>query len=383
MKIIYIYPALDTVGGADRIIIEKANYFADKLNYEVFIITAHQCGKPIFFPLSEKVKHIDLDVDFNEQYNHSLFIRSYYYIKLLRHYKRKLSVYLTSLKADFVITTISRDIDFLYKLKDGSIKIAESHTPKEYIRNLHLLKRQGFLYRIVAYIWTRKLEKAIRHFDALVVLTEKEVLKWKKIKPAIVIPNFCDFTPSKTSTCKEKHVISVGRLEEQKGYDMLIKAWSLVSLNNPEWKLSIYGEGVLLNKLIEMTHIFGVGDSIQFKKPVKNIIDKYLESSIYVLSSRFEGFGLVLIEAMACGLPVISFDCPEGPSEIINDGSNGFLVQNGNIELLAEKINFLIKDEELRIKMGDNARIDVLRYSPDIIMKKWINLFESLQPNDK
>lgn len=383
MKIVYIYSALDTVGGTDRIIIEKANYFADKLNYEVFIITAHQCGKPIFFPLSEKVKHIDLDVDFNKQYNHSLFIRSYYYIKLLRHYKRKLSVYLTSLKADFVITTISRDIDFLYKLKDGSIKIAESHLAKEYLRNLHLLKRKGFLYRIVSLIWTRKLEKSIRPLDALVVLTQKEYVRWNHVKSAFVIPNFCSFYPETPSNCTEKQIISVGRLEEQKGYDLLIKSWALISGKNPEWKLSIYGEGTLLNELIEMTHIFGVADSVFFKKPVNNIIDKYMESSIYVMSSRFEGFGLVLIEAMACGVPVISFDCPEGPSEIINDGYNGLLVPKGNIELLAESLHKLINDDNLRSTMGKNARVDVLRYSKESIMQQWVNLFESFKPIDR
>lgn len=379
MKIVYIYSAFDTVGGADRIIIEKANFLADKYNCKVFIITAHQCGKSMFFPLSDKVVHIDLDVNFNKQYVHSFFVRSFYYIKLLRQYKHRLKAVLFSLKADFVITTISRDIDFLYKIKDGSIKIVESHVAKAYLRNLHVLKKQGLLYRIAAIIWTHKLNYAIRNFDALVVLTQKEVFKWEKIKPAIVIPNFCSFFPAKTSTCRLKNVISVGRLDEQKGYDMLIKAWALISEMNPDWRLTIYGQGILENCLTEMANKLGVADSVEIKQPVKNIFDKYTESSIYVMSSRFEGFGLVLIEAMSCGIPVISFDCPEGPSEIINSEYNGILVENGNIEILAKEINRLINDENLRIVMGENARKCALKYSPETIMNKWISLFNSLQ----
>lgn len=120
MRIAYIYPALTTTGGADRIIVNKANYFADKLDYDVFIITAHQNGKPSFFPLSKKVTHIDLGVNFNEQYRYSFIKRGFIYFKLLHSYKRKLSELLKSIKADFVITTISRDIDFIHSICDGS-----------------------------------------------------------------------------------------------------------------------------------------------------------------------------------------------------------------------------------------------------------------------
>jgi len=379
MKIVYIYPALTTVGGADRVIADKAGYLAEKCGYEVYVVTAHQNGKPFFFPMSSKVKHIDLDVNFNEQYEHSFFVRGFIYLKLLRVYKKRLSALLMDIKADFALTAISRDIDFLFTIKDGSIKIAESHVPKKFARNLHLMQRRGFLYRIVGKIWTKRLERSAKKFDAFVVLTQKDADDWSSIRHCTVIPNPLPFYPEKVSTCKEKLIISVGRLYEEKGYDRLIEAWAIAAPKHKGWKLYIYGNGELGDFLNGLILEKGISDSFFIVDPVNNIVNKYIESSFYVMSSRFEGFGMVLIEAMACGLPVISFNCPVGPANIIKDNEDGFLVEDGNIQQFAEKICLLIENEELRIKMGKNARENVKRYNQENIMKKWISLFESFK----
>jgi len=379
MRLIYIYPALTTVGGADRVIVDKANYFAEKCGYEVYIVTTHQNGQPSFFPLSEKVKHIDLGVNFNEQYRHSFFVRGFIYLKLLRIYKKKLSNVLNELKADFTLTTISRDIDFLHSIKDGSIKIAEAHISKKYLRNLHLMQKGNFLYRIAGKIWEYRLEKAVKKFNAFVVLTQKDADNWKMIRSCTIIPDSLPFFPNKVSDCKKKQILSVGRLYEQKGYDMLIEAWLLVVKKHPDWKLYIYGSGELQEYLIGLIIKKGLSDSLFIKEPIKNIVDKYIESSLYVMSSRFEGFGMVLVEAMACGLPVISFDCPDGPSDIIANNEDGILVENGNIQQLAEKMSYMIEHEEIRVQMGQRARENVKRYNQETIMQKWIELFQSLK----
>jgi glycosyltransferase involved in cell wall biosynthesis len=222
MKIVYIYPALTTIGGADRIITEKANYFAEKYALEVYIITAHQNGKPIFFPLSHKVKHLDLGVDFNKQYNRSFIIRGWIYFRLLRTYKKKLTKALHSIHPDFTITTISRDIDFLTSIKDGSKKIAEAHTTKKNLRNLQAMIDRGGFYKAIGKIWTRKMEKAIKKFDAFVVLTEHDANEWKRIRKAVVIPNSLPFYSGATNYQNNKRVISIGRLEIEKGPDRLI-----------------------------------------------------------------------------------------------------------------------------------------------------------------
>lgn len=378
MKIAYLYPSLNTVGGADRIITEKANYLAEHFGYEVWIITAHQLGKPLFFPLSPRVTHIDLNVDFNQQYRHSLLVRAWIYFKLLRIYKQRLSNLLYTLRPDIVITTISRDIDFLPRIKDGSLKIAEAHVAKPFLRNLHLMQERSLPYRLVGKVWSRRLEKAIRKFHGLVVLTQHDVADWEGIIRPVVIPNSLAFYPEKASTCENKSIISIGRLCEQKGYDQLLEAWRTVAGKHPDWKLQVYGEGEWEGMLKQKIEAWRLAESFILHKPVTNIREKYVESSFYVLSSRFEGFGLVLIEAMACGLPCVAYDCPNGPADIIKDGDDGILVENGNISSLANRICYLIEHETERKQMGKKARQNVRRYLPETVMSKWVDYFESL-----
>lgn len=378
MKIVYIYTALVTVGGADRVVTEKANYLAEVLRHDVYIITDSQNGRQPVFPLSTKVKHIDLDVNFDKQYHHGLLVRAYYYFSLMHFYKKRLGKLLDEIKADIVITTLGRDLDFLTKLKDGSKKVGESHIAKQYTRNFHLMEARGFLYKQIAKYWRRKQEKAVKKLDAFVVLTQYDAESWKEIKVANIIPNSLPFYTDESSSLDKKQIITVGRLSEQKGFDLLVSAWSFIAKKHPDWELHLYGEGELENELKKQILHNQLGQSVIIHKPVKNIKEKYLESSIYVMSSRFEGFGMVLIEAMACGVPCISFDCPHGPSYIIKDGEDGILVENGNVEQLAEAISTLITDTGKRVAMGKAAKQNVLRYNQENIMKQWESLFYKL-----
>lgn len=159
---------------------------------------------------------------------------------------------------------------------------------------------------------------------------------------------------------------------------MLAEAWVSVHTKHPDWTLTIYGSGRIDQKTNSIIKQYHMEDSFLIVQPVKNIIDKYLESSIYVMSSRFEGFGMVLAEAMACGVPCISFDCPYGPSDIIKDGEDGLLVANANIEQLAQKICHLIEHDDERSRMGTKAKENIKRYSRETIMEKWAKLFDQL-----
>lgn len=378
MKIVYLYTALVTVGGADRVVTEKANYLADVLGHEVYIITDSQNNRRPVFPLSDKVRHIDLGIDFDKQYHHGLLVRAYYYFSLMHLYKKRLGKLLNEIKADVVITTLGRDLDFLTTLEDGSKKVGESHIAKQYTRNFHLMEARGFPYRQIARYWRRKQEKAVRRLDAFVVLTQYDAESWSKIKAAEIIPNSLPFYTEESSTLDKKQIITVGRLSEQKGFDLLISAWSCIARQHSDWKIHLYGEGELENELRKSVAQNGMEDSFLIHKPVKDIKEKYLESSIYVMSSRFEGFGMVLIEAMACGVPCVSFDCPHGPSYIVKDGEDGILVENGNVEKLADAISSLIVDKERRMAMGKAAKRNIARYSQKDIMRQWENLFYKL-----
>lgn len=174
-----------------------------------------------------------------------------------------------------------------------------------------------------------------------------------------------------------KQVIAVGRYVPQKGFDRLIPAWQLVARKHPDWILRIYGDG-MREQLQQQIDSLGITASCILEPTVSNIVDKYCESSIFALSSRFEGFGMVIIEAMACGVPPVSFTCPCGPQDIISDGKDGLLVEDGNIEQLAEKISYLIENEDIRKKMGQQARMDVQRFRIENIAEQWKQLFESL-----
>jgi len=383
MRIIYVHPSLTTFGGAERVLVNKANYFAEKYGYEVYIVTAHQLGHPIPFPLSNKVIHIDLAVNFNKQYRHNFFVRGFIYLKLLHIYKNKLSKILKELKGDFTLSTISRDIDFLHSINDGSIKIIEAHMPKRFLRSLYKFQSRNFLYKIAGRIWTKRLENTAIKFDALVVLTQKDADSWSNIRQCTVIPNPLPFYPEQASNCTGKKIISVGRISKEKGYDRLVEAWALIASRYKEWKINVYGDGELKSQIKELIKEKGLSDSLILNNPENNVIEKYIESSFYVMCSRFEGFGMVLIEAMACGLPVISFNCPEGPVNIISNNDDGFLVEDGDIVQFAEKMSLLMDNEELRIEMGKRARENVKRYKQDVIMQKWVELFTSLKDKNK
>jgi glycosyltransferase involved in cell wall biosynthesis len=197
----------------------------------------------------------------------------------------------------------------------------------------------------------------------------------------VVIPNFISIElPNSFSNCHAKRAISVGRLSSAKGFDYLIKAWAGVHRQYPEWVCDIYGYGYgRENEYQQLIDENGLRNVVVIHEPVRNISEKYAAASFYVMTSRNEGFPLVLPEAMACGLPVVSFNCNSGPSEIITDGVDGILVnQVGDIPAMTFAICRMIKDEEMRIWMGKNALRNVQRYSQEKIMTEWVKLIESL-----
>ena len=377
MKIIYIYSSFTVAGGADRVVIEKANYLAEH-GYDVTIVTDSQQKRKPFFPLSKKVKLHDLAIDFEQEYKYKPIIRIFIYFNLMKKYKKILNDYLNKEKADIVITTLGRNMDFLTELNDGSIKIGESHIAKPYIRNLHLLEGKGFVYRIIARFWMNKITKNCSKLDALVLLTEEDQKKWNTIAKTQIIPNALPFYPSVSSTCKNKQAIFVGRMDEQKGYEYLIQTWTLIHAKHPDWTLNIFGDGEKKKEIIHLISKHSLGHSVKINEPTTNIEQQYLENSICILSSRFEGFGMVLLEAMACGVPCVAFNCPYGPSDIIHHGIDGYLVEHLNCQDLAIRINNLIENEDLRQKMGKAAKHNIQRYSKDTIMKKWTDLFNHL-----
>lgn len=377
MKIFYIYTALATKGGADRVVTEKANWLAEH-GHDVAIVTDTQLGREPIFPLSDSVRLINLDIDFRKEYGHNFLVRSFVYIKLMRRYRTNMTYLLKSECPDIVITTLGREISFITKIDDGSIKIGEAHTTKQFIRNFHLLERKNFLFRLMTKYFRWKMDCQVRHLNALVVLTEQQINDWPSCVPKYAIPNALPFYPESVSTCDNKRAIIVGRYTEAKGYDYMIEAWRVVHQKHPDWTIHTYAMGEEEERVRAKIQSYGLQDTIIMNPPTDNIMSEYLNSSICVVSSVFEGFSMVLIEAMACGLPCVSFDCPYGPRTIITDGEDGCLVEYLNTKALANSICRLIENEGLRKEMGRKGRTNVLRFSREIVMQQWVTLFDSL-----
>lgn len=378
MKIAYLYTALTTVGGADRIIIQKANYLADKLGYQVYIITDSQNGNPIVFPLSDKVCHIDTHIDFGKQYQYPFLLRAVYYQILMKKYQQSVNKLLKEIQPDIVITTLGRDIDFITSLKDGSRKVGEAHTTRANSRKIQDLLDKGGIHKLAGNVLKHKLEKNIKKLDALVVLNKTEKEAWSDLIQARFIPNFLTFIPQTTAALSAPRVIFVGRLEQEKGIDRLIDVWEQVNKKHPEWMLDIYGAGTLKEIILQDIEKRGL-NNIHIYQPILNIEKEYLQSSILLLTSRFEGFGLVLIEAMICGIPCIAYDCPFGPRNIINNGVNGFLIKDGDSKSMTEQLSLLMENEDLRKEMGKQAAVTAQEYAPDNVMQQWDELFKSLK----
>ena len=221
-------------------------------------------------------------------------------------------------------------------------------------------------------------ERLVRRFDRFVVLTEEDSKMWGEMPGIRVIPNAANFIAEKYSDCTAKRVIAVGRLDYQKSFDRLILVWEKVHQQMPDWTLDIFGQGEWQEMLQGMIDDRGLQDCIRLMGPTKNIGKEYSESSMLVMSSHYEGFPMVMIEAMACGLPAVSFDFKCGPKDIIKEGGNGLAVPDGDLDGLAEAMISLMKDEELRKRMGEEAKKVVETFSEERVMEKWLDLFEEI-----
>ena len=376
-KIVYCTPSLYMAGGVERVLTLKANYFADIYGYDITIITTDGKQKPHFFPLSEKVRVVNLDINFEEMWHRSFLFRLCLYVVKERKFQKQLSKELYRIKPDFTISLLRREINFLTDIHDGSKKIGEIHINRAHYRNF-TPNRSNPVKALFSKYWMSGLVKKVRQLDRFVVLTEYDRQAWQEIPRVDVIPNPLPFYPKVISPVRKKRVIAVGRYFDEKGYDLLLQSWSIVEKTNPEWELVIFGDG---NRPYYERIAYSLGLDLNrciLNDSISDVEKEYLESSLFVCTSRFEGFGMGIIEAMACGLPVVAFDCLWGPRSIITDGEDGLLVENGNIRKMAETLNSLLQTPDRIEMMGKNARKNVRRFNIDVIAEKWKKLFECL-----
>lgn len=380
-KICYCAPAIYSAGGVERVVSVKASYFAEVYHYDVTIIVTEGKDRDCFFPLSDKVKVINLNLGFEELWKASFIKKVFLYLKKQYKYRRMLKSELMRIRPDITISVLRREINFINSIPDGSHKIGELHVNRSNYRNF-TSRDSNALKRFFARFWMNDLIKHLRKLDRMVVLTEDAKRDWPELSNVKLIPDPIPFKVNQVSTLSSKRVVSIGRYAYEKGNDLLLKAWSKVETSCKDWTLDIYGMGnqkpyrELIRELkIDETrcHLHG---------SLADVKEAYQNTSVFTLPSRFEGFGLVIIEAMACGVPVVAFDCENGPRNIITNNQDGILVNPFDVDDYAESLLRLMRDDQLRTQMGNRAYESSKRYSIEDIALQWKNLFDEVMVND-
>lgn len=372
MKILYLIHSTYNPGGMERVLLNKVRYFVEEKGWDVTVVTTDQHGRPSFYPFPEGVRMIDLGVNYSDD-NGQPFVKKFLgYLQRRGLHEKLFKNVLEQERPDVVDCFYPGECSFVPGLKDGSVKVMELHQSKLFH---HQYNRSG-LMGLADKVRARLDERLVRKFDRFVVLTDEDAGLWGAMPGIRVIPNAANFIADEYSDCSSKRVIAVGRLDYQKSFDRLIQVWEKVHQQMPDWRLDVFGQGEWQDMLQQMIDDRGLGESVKLNAPTKEIGKEYAESSMLVMSSHYEGFPMVMIEAMACGLPAVCFDFKCGPRDIIEEGANGLIVPDGDIDGLAGALVSLMKDDELRKKMGENAKKVVVTYSEEKVMAKWMELYE-------
>lgn len=375
-RIVYIVGDLSYPNGMSRVLSQKVNYLAEHTDYEMYVVLTENASMSHYYELSPKVQYVNFDINFEVIQTMPLYRKIWCYYWKTRQYKRQLTSYLMHVHPDIMVSVLRREINFINDIPDGSKKVGEIHFNRKSYRVFNKTFLPSFVNRFITNQWKESLDKQVRRLDRFVVLTHEDERMWNGFSNVVVIPNPIILFPKVQSDCSRHHAIAVGRYTWQKGFDMLISAWKIVNQKHPDWFLDIYGAGERMAYL-ELVEREGLSSVVVCHGAEADIFSKYAESSIFVLSSRYEGLPLVLGEAMATGLPIVSFCCPCGPRDIITDGEDGILVENGNIENLAESICYLIENERVRKDMGLKGIVNAQRFREERIMQKWIEVFNN------
>jgi glycosyltransferase involved in cell wall biosynthesis len=381
-KIAYCIPSIHTSGGMERVLTVKANYLASQ-GYDIHIIVTESANLSPYYPLSAAVTVEQLSIDFDAMYQHSMIYRFLLYRCKMWKLRKRLNECLCRIRPDITISMLRRDVNIINRMNDGSIKMGEIHFDRVQYESFATPGFPFFIQKMIAQMRMRILLGELQKLNKFVVLTYEDAARWTELDNVVVIPNPASFFPDEYSECTAKKVVAAGHYVELKGFDKLVTTWHDVSAKHPDWTLHIYGDGWLRERLQSQVDSLQLTHTCFLEHTTPNFMMKLLESSIFVLSSNHEGLPLVMIEAMACGVPVVAFACPCGPRDIISDREEGFLVTPGDTVELANRIIQLIEDENRRIEMGHKARAKAQQYRIEQIGRQWIDLFEALCQEEK
>ena len=368
MRILYVTDALAIWGGLERVLVEKANYLATLDGFEVFMLTVCQGDHSFPFPLDLRVTHVDLNIPFYYQYQYSGLRRMLSLRHLHLDCRESIRHQLSIIRPDVIVCSRIEFVGDICRVRGDVPLVYESHSSFWTSR----FEGSGLLRRIHTWWMNQSARKA----QAVVTLTEGDAAVWRKInKKVFVIPDAVHLNGTGMySNYQSKSAVFVGRLSRQKDIGSLLAIWQLIRQRHPDWQLHVYGEKGNIEETL-WQQLQANGNGITVHSPTAGILDFYQQHTMLLLTSRYEPFGMVLPEAMSCGLPVVAFDCPYGPADIITDGVDGFLVKNRNMKEFVGKVCLLIENKDLRRQMGQAAIRSSQRYLADRVMPAWHELF--------
>lgn len=375
MNIVYLIAGTYRPAGMERVLANKANWLADA-GHKVTVITTDQRGRGPAFDMAPSISHQDLAVNYEADNGKPFLLKAVRYPWRRLKHRTRLSKALKSIRPDITVSMFCNDASFLPRINDGSHKVLEVH----FSRFKRLQYARSGIWGMADRMLSRADARAACRFERFVVLTNEDAGYWD-VPGLRVIPNALTFGDCPPAPLDAKTVIAVGRYSAQKHFSHLLYAWELVDPDiRKGWTLRIVGDGEekeYLESIIGDKHL---SDSV-ILGPEQNMRKVYNDASVLVLSSRYEGLPMVLLEAQAAGLPVVSYDCKCGPRDVITDGVDGYLVPEGRYELIAARLSALMSDSGLRKRMGAEAYKASERFSTDRVMSMWSELFEELCRN--
>lgn len=356
MKIVFIVPDISTSGGVEKVVSQLTHYLQEKGAYQLTILNCVPLSSHFFYPIHPHVTVQSLNCP---AYPASILGKLDWYWRLAKLIGQYLSNHETAIaiaEGGYVAACLS-----LCKTKNF-LKVGSEHVSFNAVHPIHRLIRRLLFKKL----------------DALVVLTAKDQQYYQRfMKEVFLIPNFIKKLPEDVSHHDQKEIIACGRLVPQKGFYTLIDAFKIVNQTHPHWRLKIFGEGPDRTALEQQRDNAGLNKNIDLLGETKEIDSNFKNASIFVLSSRFEGFPLALLEAMSFGLCCISTDI-DGVKALVEPGINGILVSPQHPLKMARAINAMISDKEGRKMMGAAARSNATNYQLDHVGLQWEIFFKQL-----
>lgn len=358
MKLLYVLPRMSGEGGVQRVIAFKLNYLVTHFNFDIHLLCHDQT--PAFYPLDSRIQMHYMTLEGNRW--------SYF-----QKYRRGIKNTVATVRPEVVVVCDGFKGYFLPYFKLDVPLIFEVHG--SYYNRIY--PSRGWGWKNIKYFFELLIKRRLAaRFNCLVVLSKEAKEEWK-LPSTVVIPNPNWIIPLPRNP--QKVALMVARHSYEKGIDRMLPIWAQFIQNHPDWILRIFGSGSKISSH-SLAHQLGILDSVHFEDPTSSITEVYAQSGMFLMTSRFEGLPMALMEAMACGVPSVAYDCPVGPRALLLTKEHGYLIPDGNSEAFLSAMNEIALDFPTA-PHAKTAIASVARFQPEFVMEQWVVLLESIRSN--